>query len=89
MAKIQVNSQNKVYATSEGKVLLGNVGSGSYIAGDGIIIENDEISVDGITTNSLNIDTIPVQSSSNLITSGGVYSVLGDIESTINTIRGV
>lgn len=64
-------------------------GGGNYTAGEGIVIENDEISVDGITTTGLAIDTTPIQNSSNLITSGGVYAVLGDIEIAINAIRGV
>ena len=62
---------------------------GSYTAGEGIVIENDEISVDGTTTTGLTIDTTPIQNSSNLVTSGGVYDVLGDIETVINSIRGV
>lgn len=38
---------------------------------------------------TLQIDTVVTSGSNNLITSGAVYSVLGDIEAAINTIRGV
>jgi len=55
-------------------------------AGTGIDITNNTISVDGVTTTELSIDTVPTQSSSNLITSGGVYSVLGDIETLLSQI---
>lgn len=55
-------------------------------AGTGIDITNNVISVDGVTTTELSIDTVPTQSSSNLITSGGVYSVLGDIETLLSQI---
>ena len=61
-------------------------GGSSYTAGDGIDITNDVISVDGVQTNELTIDTTPIQSSSNLITSGGVYAVLGDVETLINAL---
>lgn len=54
--------------------------------GTGIDITNNTISVDGVTTTELSIDTVPTQSSSNLITSGGVYSVLGDIETLLSQI---
>lgn len=64
-------------------------GGTSYTAGTGIDIVNNVISVDGVQTGELGIDETPTQNSSNLITSGGVYDVLGDIESVINTIRGV
>ena len=60
--------------------------SAIYIAGDGIDITNNEISVDGVQTSELSIDTTPTQNSSNLITSGGVYNVLGDIETLINAL---
>jgi hypothetical protein len=55
-------------------------------AGTGIDITNNTINVDGVTTTELSIDTVPTQSSSNLITSGGVYSVLGDIETLLSQI---
>ena len=55
-------------------------------AGTGIDITNNTISVDGVTTTELSIDTVPTQSSSNLITSGGVYNVLGDIETLLSQI---
>ena len=61
-------------------------GGSSYTAGTGIIIENNVISADGVQTNELSIDTIPTQNSSNLITSGGVYDVLGDVETLINAL---
>ena len=77
-------------ASSDVKIALdAGGGGGSYTAGDGIDITNNVISVDGEQTSELTVDTTPTQNSSNLITSGGVYSVLGDIESAINTIRGV
>lgn len=34
----------------------------------------------------ISIDTTPTENSSNLVTSGGVYSVLGDIETLINAL---
>ena len=35
------------------------------------------------------IDTTPTENSTNLITSGGVYSVLGDIQSALDAILGI
>lgn len=61
-------------------------GGGSYTAGTGIDITNNVISVDGVQTSELSIDTTPTQNSSNLITSGGVYDVLGDVETLINAL---
>lgn len=53
-------------------------GGGSYTAGDGIIIENNEISVDGVQTNTIDV-----------YTKTEIDNMIGDIETTINTIRGV
>lgn len=64
----------------------GGGGGSSYTAGNGIDITSNVISVDGVQTNELSIDTTPTQNSSNLITSGGVYDVLGDIETLINAL---
>lgn len=67
--------------------IIDNLGGGtSYTAGTGIDITNGIISVDGVQTSELSIDTTPTQNSSNLITSGGVYDVLGDIETLINAL---
>ena len=58
----------------------------TLVSGTGIDITNNTISVDGVQTNELTIDTTPTQNSANLITSGGVYDVLGDIETLINAL---
>lgn len=53
-------------------------GGSSYTAGDGIIIDNNEISVDGVQTNTIDV-----------YTKTEIDNMIGDIETTINTIRGV
>lgn len=72
----------------------GGGGGTTYTAGDGIDITNNVISVDGEvtdqielqTTNELSIDTVPTQNSDNLITSGAVYTAIGDIETALSQI---
>lgn len=43
---------------------------------------------DVVEVSEVNVDTVPTQNSSNLITSGGVYNVVGDIETALATIIG-
>lgn len=72
----------------------GGGGGTTYTAGDGIDITNNVISVDGEVTdqielqaiNELSIDTVPTQNSNNLITSGAVYTAIGDIETALSQI---
>ena len=79
-----IKTINNTSILGSGNIEVG--GGSSYTAGDGIDITNNIISVDGVQTNELSIDTTPTQNSSNLITSGGVYDVLGDIETLINAL---
>lgn len=53
-------------------------GGGSYTAGDGIDITNNVISVDGVQTSEITIDTTVTQNSSNLVTSGAVYNAVSE-----------
>ena len=78
-----INNQSLL---GSGNIDIQGGGGSSYTAGDGIDITNNVISVDGVQTSELSIDTTPTQNSSNLITSGGVYDVLGDIETLINAL---
>jgi len=43
---------------------------------------------DTVTHNTISIDSTPTASSTNLVTSGGVYAMIGNIESTLDAIIG-
>lgn len=81
-----IKTVNGTSLLGSGNIDIQGGGGSSYTAGDGIDITNNVISVDGVQTDELSIDTAPTQNSSNLITSGGVYNVLGDIETLINAL---
>lgn len=53
---------------------------------DKIKVNNTNVDVHDSRVTS--IDTTPTENSTNLITSGGVYSVLGDIQSALDAILG-
>lgn len=74
------------YTKSESDTLL-SAKQNNLTAGAGIDITNNVISVDGEAVNELSIDNVVTQSSSNLITSGAVYSVVGDIETLLQGLR--
>lgn len=44
------------------------------------------VTVDANGTLSINMDTTPTSGSTNAITSGGVYNVLGDIETLLSEV---
>lgn len=81
-----IKTINNTSILGSGNIDIQGGGGTTYTAGDGIDITNNVISVDGVSTSELTIDTTPTQNSSNLITSGGVYNVLGDIETLINAL---
>ena len=58
--------------------IVTNGGGGSYTAGDGIIIENDEISVDGVQPNFADSETIS-EADSEEITEATVSDLLRTI----------
>jgi len=41
---------------------------------------------DVATASTLSIDSTPTQNSTNLVTSGGVYAMIGDVESVLTTL---
>lgn len=60
------NGSNLVWVTQQG----GGGGGSSYTAGDGIIIENDVISADGVQTNEVDTETVSLATLATVATSG-------------------
>lgn len=70
---------------------LGGGGGTTYTAGDGIIIENDEISVDGVSTNEIDVETTTEVTLATVATTGAFSDLSGTsgVQMTSNLVRSI
>lgn len=70
---------------------LGGGGGTTYTAGDGIIIENDEISVDGVSTNEIDVETTTEVTLATVATTGAFSDLNGTsgVQMTSNLVTSI
>lgn len=80
------NGSNLVWVTQQG-----GGGGSSYTAGDGIIIENNEISVDGQTTSEIDTETVSETTLATVATTGAFSDLSGTsgLQTTANLVTSV